>query len=352
MDILSSLTAIIMCDLVNPTRYLWSNIQKTIGDYNQTTVTNENDLSCEESFIRPDYPTREGSGISLDTHYSFWTKHEIESFLGGGTFGKVYSVRNKSSKQVTVFKWMDNENVTPKDINREINILKNVPDHIDFLPKFLAAGIYEHKGIKHYGIEMERIVGSDLDKFMRINFHFMNYKYDLVMQMINIVHYLHAKLGIVHRDLKVQNFMYNVMEHKLTLIDFGMAECYDENHPYYEEKFTTGNKMKIGTALYLSPEMLNKTTVVTPKDFPSIDIWALGITFYFLYYGIEPFGQKDNCSLDELTEEVETYCTNPASLNLSNITHDKVLTLVKNCLKPNPAERWTINQMMDCVYEY
>lgn len=369
MKILSDLTATIMCDLVNPTKYLLSSIKAKIGAYNDieygqptssaSWVNQLPDDHQSETLVRPDFPTQEGNGICVEAHYDFWRYHKIESSLGEGTFGRVYSIKkmstntnsNSNSSNVTVFKWVSHAEVTAQDINREVNILRNVPDSIDFLPKYLSAGIYEHNAIKHYGIQMNRVIGSDLDKFMQVNFHFMNNKYDLVVQMINIVYYLHVKLGIVHRDLKIRNFMYNVLEHKLTLIDFGMAECYDETHPYYDEKLTTGNKMKIGTALYMPLEMFRTQDKITPKDFPSIDIWALGITFYFLYYGIEPFGQDLDCSLPELIKEIETYYINPNSLILSNITHDKVLTLVKNCLRPNRNERWTISQLMDFVYQ-
>lgn len=341
-----------MCEFLNP-KEMWSTIKRNLVGYDDIEYGYIH-YDSNEVLVRPNFPCQEDETIDiLLDHRDFWKQHKIDAFLGEGTYGKVYMVKHNTSKEISVFKWIDHPDTTnPYDINREINILKNVPYKVDFLPKYIAAGLYEYNGTKHYGIEMEHIAGSDVEAFMKTNPMYLRaeHKFSMVIQMVNIVHYLHVKLGIVHRDLKVRNFMYNVTQNKLVLIDFGMAECYDEKHPYYDEKFTT-DRVRAGTALYLPLEVLQKKDL-TSMDYPGIDIWALGIVIYFLYYGIEPFGKVNVDTVPDLIKEIEKYSLDENNnLDLSHVLSTKIATILRNCLKCDKKERWNINQIMDYIYQ-
>lgn len=95
-----------------------------------------------------------------------------------------------------------------------------------------------------------------------------------VRQMLCAMSYLHAQ-KIAHRDLKLQNFVY---EHKdndqVKLIDFGLAKRCDN-----DKSMST----LCGTQQFMAPEVYRRS--YTEKA----DVWSLGITTYMLLCGCAPF---------------------------------------------------------------
>ena len=91
-----------------------------------------------------------------------------------------------------------------------------------------------------------------------------------------ILDYLNSK-GIAHRDLKPENIMINSQGY-LQLIDFGTAKRIKD--------FTC---TIIGTAYYISPEVL----IGKGYSF-SCDYWSIGILTFEIYYNYYPFGNEAN----------------------------------------------------------
>mmetsp|Transcript_37334 Transcript_37334/g.79325 ORF Transcript_37334/g.79325 Transcript_37334/m.79325 type:complete len:550 (-) Transcript_37334:58-1707(-) len=95
-----------------------------------------------------------------------------------------------------------------------------------------------------------------------------------IRQMLLAVNYLHSH-GIVHRDLKLENFLYDgkFSEH-LKLIDFGFSKVWDPNI-----------KMKVscGTLAYVAPEVLQKNYTI------QCDMWSMGVIAFILLSGYMPF---------------------------------------------------------------
>ena len=140
---------------------------------------------------------------------------------------------------------------------------------------------------------------------------------------------MHVRKKIVHRDLKPENIMINDDLH-LRLIDFGDAKEVEENfeeladkymyrklHPEeaeIPEDFTgeeTGPDSRgtfCGTALYVSPEMLEDSLAL-----PSSDLWALGCIIYRMHTGQLPFeGPTEIATFDKILSREIIW---PADLN-------------------------------------
>lgn len=63
--------------------------------------------------------------------------------------------------------------------------------------------------------------------------------------LFNVIAYLHLK-GVIHRDLKPENLLLSETDGEIKLIDFGLSKKYVEDL-----------NTKVGTPLYIAPEVLN-----------------------------------------------------------------------------------------------
>lgn len=98
------------------------------------------------------------------------------------------------------------------------------------------------------------------------------------MQVVQAVVACHTN-GVVHRDLKDENLLVDLITGQVSLIDFGSSAEWQEA-PY--EKFTTG------THLYCPPEWVNTGKYHAEKG----TVWALGILLYDMIFGDIPFRRK------------------------------------------------------------
>ena len=98
----------------------------------------------------------------------------------------------------------------------------------------------------------------------------------LVKQMLCAVRYCHSK-GIIHRDLKLENFLFSTNETKseLKMIDFGLSKHFKYGEVQHEA---------VGTPYTVAPEVIHGA-----YD-ERCDVWAIGVITYLLLSGDPPFG--------------------------------------------------------------
>src|SRR6266545_3455382 len=105
----------------------------------------------------------------------------------------------------------------------------------------------------------------------------------VLVQVARALAYAH-KSGIVHRDIKPDNIMFD--EHGLAVVtDFGIAKAANGGK-------LTGTGMSIGTPHYMSPEQAR----AQPLDGRS-DIYSLGVVAYQCLSGFVPFDGEDSFSI-------------------------------------------------------
>jgi serine/threonine protein kinase len=131
-----------------------------------------------------------------------------------------------------------------------------------------------------------------------------------------------AQRGIVHRDIKPDNIMFDEFGQSL-LTDFGIAKAASGQK-------LTGTGMSIGTPHYMSPEQAR----AQPIDGRS-DIYSLGIVAYQCLTGTVPYDGEDSFSIGykHITEPIPTP---------SLITADerRLFEVIKRMLMKDPFDRF------------
>jgi eukaryotic-like serine/threonine-protein kinase len=140
--------------------------------------------------------------------------------------------------------------------------------------------------------------------------------------VVDAIAYIHGH-GIIHRDIKSNNIKIGTAG-QVKLLDFGIAK--GNMSPGLTE---TGSV--VGTLEYISPEQL-ATGVSDPRS----DIWALGVLLYEMMTGRVPFEAQTLGALCDKIGRVDY----PSPKQLNPVVPGDVVSIISNCLRKNPAERY------------
>ena len=179
---------------------------------------------------------------------------------------------------------------------------------------------------QHYYIIFEYCAGGDLAGYLKKKGHLPEKQVrNFMKQIVNGLKPLN-KLRIVHRDLKLSNFLLSDDSDNPTVMicDFGLAR--QKTSKEASMMFNT----LCGTPMYMAPEVLNGN-----KYDERADLWSMGTILYELLIGNPPFQGK---SLPELIENINKgrYII-PSSFKISK----PCLNLISGLLISDPKKRFT-----------
>ena len=131
-----------------------------------------------------------------------------------------------------------------------------------------------------------------------------------------------AQRGIVHRDIKPDNFMFDEFG-QCVLTDFGIAKAASGQR-------LTGTGMSIGTPHYMSPEQARAQAIDGRSD-----IYSLGVVAYQALTGTVPYDGEDSFSIGykHITEPVPVP-------QLITADERRIFEVIKRMLMKDPADRF------------
>ena len=105
---------------------------------------------------------------------------------------------------------------------------------------------------------------------------------DIILQVLDGLHYAHVEKGLVHRDIKPGNIFLTVKDGKLVakLGDYGLAKAFDLAG--LSGQTLTGTKM--GTPAFMPRQQVLNFKYVKP----SVDVWATVASLYYMLTGAYP----------------------------------------------------------------
>ncbi|KAJ7058184.1 kinase-like domain-containing protein [Mycena amicta] len=204
----------------------------------------------------------------LRIEWSSPDRYEIVQRLGGGRYSEVFEGVDTANSERCVMKVL--KPVAAHKVKREIKVLRNLagaPYCVALLDVVRDPSRRYHSIVTEYvdstpwNEVYARFTATDIRTYM--------------FQLLTALDFVHAH-GIIHRDVKPLNVMWNHKKRELRLIDWGLAEFY---HP--EEELN----VRVASRHFKGPELL-----VGYKRYDySLDLWSAGCILASAIFRKHPF---------------------------------------------------------------
>ncbi|KAL6452818.1 NTO1 NuA3 HAT complex component NTO1 [Candida maltosa Xu316] len=209
--------------------------------------------------------------------------------LGDGSYSVVYECKNTTTNRHYAAKkykkrlmygneaQLRNEFIILKQISLSNNHLLSLLDHFETRDNYYLVTDLARGGDLWHRVTDNEGSSTDVRKVTR--------------QLVGAVEFLHAH-GIVHRDIKAENVFFQSRDgDDILLGDFGLAKVLKPSEKLHEV---------CGTLSYMAPEMFDREV---GYEF-GVDVWAIGVTVYFMLGKYLPF----DCDDDDETKDAIKGC--------------------------------------------
>lgn len=186
--------------------------------------------------------------------------------LGEGGKGVVYLMQEKD-KSLFIRKYSNGHKTMENEYNMHCKVhdIAGVPKLINYSTSSSTFSLISSKGKKEF-IDFEYIEGArSLEQ--QIDRLSLNECILICLDVIKILQQAHQR-GIIHRDIKQENVLYNPLTRKVYVIDWDDALDLNDENDYYKIN-------RYGTIIINPMEFLESTYI----DFTKIDVWQVGALF-------------------------------------------------------------------------
>ncbi|KAJ3154771.1 hypothetical protein HDU89_008011 [Geranomyces variabilis] len=287
--------------------------------------------------------------------YPYMNRYRLIGKMGEGAFSTVYRAIDSKTNLLVALKLVSKNqlNETQRtNILRETTLLRrikhgNIIRLVDF-----------HETPLHYALALELMSGGEIFHQLVSQVCFSEpVCRHVILQVAEGLRYLHEDLGVVHRDIKLENLLFEPIpaalaaQHRrpegldpnveadyipgvggagiglVKIADFGLSKVV----------FNATTKTPCGTVGYTAPEILNDQ-----RYSKGVDMWALGCVLYTILSGFPPFFDDDPRGLTEKVANGQFAFLSPWWDDISAEAKD----LICHLLQVNPKKRYTISQFL------
>ncbi len=235
--------------------------------------------------------------------------YKIEKILGQGSFGITYLAEHTNLGKKVAIKEFFMKELNSRGEDGSITGMSDSSLSQNYCQKFKKEAInlsrldhpnivrvtdsFSENGTFYY--VMDFIEGQNLNDYIKSHYIDEAEAVSIIKSVADALIYMHEEKHMLHLDLKPGNVMRRNSDGHIFLIDFGLSKHYStDGQP------ETSTTIGLGTAGYAPIEQGNQAK--NGEFRPTIDVYALGATFYKLLTRETPPPASDLVSDDELLE--------------------------------------------------
>lgn len=262
--------------------------------------------------------------------------YKIENILGQGSFGITYLAEHTNLGKKVAIKEFFMKELNSRGEDGSITGMSDSSLSQNYCQKFKKEAInlsrldhpnivrvtdsFSENGTFYY--VMDFIEGQNLNDYIKSHYIDEAEAVSIIKSVADALIYMHEEKHMLHLDLKPGNVMRRNSDGHVFLIDFGLSKHYStDGQP------ETSTTIGLGTAGYAPIEQGNKAK--NGEFRPTIDVYALGATFYKLITRETPPPASDLVSDDELLEN---------KLREKGVS-DNLIKVVTEAMCPNVRKR-------------
>ncbi len=250
--------------------------------------------------------------------------YRIDSFVGKGGMARVYRATHDVLERQCAIKVLDPQLVErdPEYVNLFLTEARSVAALVH--PNVVTVHNVGRQGRLHF-IEMEYVVGETLQSLVFTEGRLGPLQATELMVQVAAGLAAAHEIGVIHRDVKPANVL--VGDGRLAkLADFGLAK-----RVVAQESSSFARGAMVGTPCYMAPELFFRRPATRASD-----VYAAGVTYYYLMTGSLPFVDTELKSLAKKHRDEPV----PDGRKAQPDIPDEALQVVKRCLAKRIEDRY------------
>ncbi|XP_042143169.1 protein kinase C iota type-like [Ixodes scapularis] len=243
--------------------------------------------------------------------------------LGKGSFGVVYLVRHKATKELAALKCIEKHHREQAKEARRVEAERVAWQAVSHHP-FVATLKAYYETTRAWCFVMEYVSRGTLSQIIRRSGPLTETKAKLVSaQLAHALNFVHGA-GYLHRDISSSNVLLDDRGNA-RLIDFGLCQLGLEA------------KNRCGSLAYMAPEVLRREHYGIGADW-----WSFGIVLYTMLIGKTPLSQyaaEQNINIQMTRRELRYSMALAAPLRFPRSLTDEAYNMLQDILREDPSMR-------------